>query len=74
MSWVVIELNKNAIWYKKCFWPQCESLEQINKNGGDNMKKDCLNCGNSLSDDDNNLYCSVHQKIVDEDEKCDEYN
>ncbi|MFK4380212.1 hypothetical protein ABH948_005662 [Bacillus sp. RC218] len=38
------------------------------------MKEDCLNCGNSLSDDDNNLYCSVHQKIVNEDEKCDEYN
>ncbi len=56
------------------FWPQCESLEQLNKKGGYNMKEDCLNCSNSLSDDDNNLYCSVHQKIVDEDEKCDEYN
>lgn len=35
---------------------------------------DCLNCSNSFSDEDDALHCIVHNKIVDENDLCIDFN
>lgn len=37
-------------------------------------KKDCLSCSNSMSTEDDELYCVMKQKIVEEDYVCEEHN
>lgn len=38
------------------------------------MEKDCLSCANSMSDDEDNLYCVLKQKFVEEDDTCEDHN
>lgn len=39
-----------------------------------NKNIDCLNCSNSFSDEDDALHCIVHNKIVDENDLCIDFN
>lgn len=38
------------------------------------IPKDCLSCSKSLITDDDELYCPIKKRIVQEDEYCKEYN
>lgn len=39
------------------------------------MKKDCLNCGHSFSDDENRLYCALQDfKEVKNENYCEDHN
>ncbi|MGV6935881.1 hypothetical protein ACWA2B_10240 [Paenibacillus sp. CMM36] len=35
---------------------------------------DCLGCSNSHSDENNMLHCMIHEKEVEEDELCKDFN
>lgn len=36
--------------------------------------KDCMSCSNSSVTDEDELFCIVHKKIVNDEDICDEYN
>ncbi|MGX1266728.1 hypothetical protein RKD55_004672 [Rossellomorea marisflavi] len=38
------------------------------------MRKDCLTCGNSMSTDENELFCNIKEEFVKEDDSCEDYN
>jgi len=37
-------------------------------------KKDCFNCGQSMVTDEDKLFCVAHQKIVNDEDVCEDYN
>lgn len=39
-----------------------------------NCINDCFNCNNSGVDEDDKLWCSLHQKTVEDNEKCEDWN
>ena len=38
------------------------------------IPQDCLSCGQSMVTDEDNLFCVFHQKEVNDDGYCEEYN
>ena len=38
------------------------------------IEKLCINCGHCMILEENDLYCVEHQKVVQEDETCEEFN
>jgi hypothetical protein len=38
------------------------------------VSRNCIDCGHSLSDDEDNLHCSIHQTIVADNDSCNNFN
>jgi hypothetical protein len=38
------------------------------------VPKDCMSCSYSGVDDDDELYCALHQKMVKDNDVCEDYN
>ena len=62
--------------WKKAFVNADKQYLKMEKEAAELRRKiaDCIDCGHSSSDDEDNLHCSIHQKIVADNDSCNNFN